>query len=345
VILKDPFRKNLFQMAVEFSRYFLTNRVLAEQYFTKFLYRKGVENPENYVVTKRVSHKSWDLNDPNYVTLLENKHLFEEFFSRHKIKVVRSLAHNKNTLFFRNQDVLQINSFQEFKSFLAPLVTEKSRTKSVFIKPNEKSCGGKGIFKITEEDLRSDKEKMTAVYNEVMKGDFLIQDTVIQHDEINKLNPCCINTIRMDTFTNSNIESRAFSSFIRIGINNAYLDNVSSGGVFCGINFEKGTLKPVVFSNFSHGKGVAYTEHPNTGVKFDGFQIPFYKEARKLAEEAAQLVPQIRLIGWDIAIQPDGPVIIEGNNHPGITYSEISQNGFRNNPVFMELYDEISGLN
>ncbi len=332
-------------MAVELSRYLLTNRDLADQYFRKYLYRKGVENPEDYVLTSRMYYKSWDLNDPNYVTLLDNKHLFEEFFSRQKIKVVRSLAHTKNTLFFRNQDVIQMNSFQEFKSFLAPLITEKSRTKSVFIKPNKESCGGKGIFKITEEDLRSDNEKMTAIYNEVMKGDFLIQNTVIQHDEINKLNPYCINTIRIDTFTNSNIVSRTFSSFIRIGINKAYLDNIASGGVFVGINFETGTLNPMVFSDFAHGKGVAYNEHPNTGVKFDGFQIPFYKEARKLAEEAAQLVPQIRLVGWDIAIQPDGPVIIEGNHHPGLGSSEISQNGFRNNPVFMELYDEINGLN
>jgi len=345
VVIKDPLRKNFFQMAVELSRYLLTNRVLLEQYFPKYLYRKGVENPEDYVLTTRMCYKSWGLNDPNYVTLLDNKHLFEVFFSKHKIKVVRSLAHNKNTLFFRNGAVLQINSFQEFKSFLTPLITEKSRTKSVFIKSNEKSCGGEGVFKITEEDLRSDEEKLTGVYNEVMQGDFLIQDTVIQHDEVNKLNPHCINTIRIDTFTNSNMVSRAFSSFMRIGINKAYLDNISSGGVFVGINFEKGSLNPVVFSDFSHGKGVAYNEHPNTGTKFDGFQIPFYKEARKLAEDAAQYVPQIRLVGWDIAIQPDGPVIIEGNHHPGIGFSEISQKGFRNNPVFMELYSEITSLN
>jgi hypothetical protein len=344
VVVSDPLRKNYLQMVIDLIRYLFTNRALMKQYFPKYLYRKGVENPEDFMITDRINYKSWKLNDPNYITLLDNKQLFESYFSRYQIAVVPNLAYNKNTLFFRNKDFIQINTLQEFSDFISELIAKHSRTRSIFLKPNESSCGGMGIFKITDDTLRSDHTILQKAYQEVVQGDYIFQDAVIQHEEINKINPHCINTIRIDTFTNSDLESRCFSSFMRIGINKAYLDNISSGGVFVGINFQEGTLNPVVFSDFSHGKGVAFDRHPDTGVKFEGFQIPYYKEARQLAEKAAQLVPRIKLIGWDIAIQPEGPVIIEGNHHPGIAFSEVSQKGFRQNPVFMEMYREVASL-
>ena len=36
-----------------------------------------------------------------------------------------------------------------------------------------------------------------------------------------------------------------------------------------------------------------------------------------MCEEAARVVPQMRYIGWDIAITKNGPVMVEGNNLPG----------------------------
>jgi D-alanine-D-alanine ligase-like ATP-grasp enzyme len=77
-------------------------------------------------------------------------------------------------------------------------------------------------------------------------------------------------------------------------------------------------------------------------LKFEKFQIPFYQEAKKLAVEAATRVPQLRVVGWDVAIQADGPILIEGNQLPGLVYSEIAEQGYSNNPVFMELFEEIT---
>jgi hypothetical protein len=33
-----------------------------------------------------------------------------------------------------------------------------------------------------------------------------------------------------------------------------------------------------------------------------------------MVTEAALVVPQVRTVGWDIAITPSGPIIIEGNS-------------------------------
>ena len=60
---------------------------------------------------------------------------------------------------------------------------------------------------------------------------------------------------------------------------------------------------------------IIYTEHPDTHVKIQGYQIPFVREAVKMVLEAAKITPQIRYVGWDVATTPKGPAIIEGNTY------------------------------
>ena len=53
--------------------------------------------------------------------------------------------------------------------------------------------------------------------------------------------------------------------------------------------------------------------HPVTGKLFEGFQMPLWKEACQLATETAYNFLPLRIVGWDIAISPNGPCLIEGN--------------------------------
>jgi hypothetical protein len=53
--------------------------------------------------------------------------------------------------------------------------------------------------------------------------------------------------------------------------------------------------------------------HPKTRVEFSGFQLPFWAKACDLAREVATRFVPVRTIGWDIALTPEGPVVLEGN--------------------------------
>jgi hypothetical protein len=76
---------------------------------------------------------------------------------------------------------------------------------------------------------------------------------------------------------------------------------------------EKGTLLPAIFMG-SHNYGIqALASHPDTGVLFSGFAIPRWHDACALAVSAARQFAPIRTVGWDIAITPTGPVVVEGN--------------------------------
>lgn len=43
-------------------------------------------------------------------------------------------------------------------------------------------------------------------------------------------------------------------------------------------------------------------------------KIPFWEEVSEIVTKAHCLIPNLRYIGWDIAITDDGPVIIEANH-------------------------------
>jgi glutathione synthase/RimK-type ligase-like ATP-grasp enzyme len=343
-VLTDADRKKNSQIFFEYFKSLLTNHIVAEQYFYKFLYHKDVININDYIVTREIQKKSWVLNDPDYISILDNKLLFELYYSDCKLPVVKSIAHNTNRLFFRDNQLILVNSFKEFTGFLSDLLKDVSGAEGLFIKKKEGSAGGRNIYKITKDEIIYEHDKLIEIYNHIIKSSYLIQDIIVQHEEMNRLNSCCVNTIRFDTFTNKQNQSQLFSCFLRIGLKKSCVDNVSSGGAYIGVDINTGILSTDALTDFTHGKGKTYHVHPENNVKFVGFQIPFYKEAKELVLEAANRLPHIRVVGWDIAIMPDGPVLVEGNELPGIVFSEISQKGFKNNPVFLELYQELKAI-
>ena len=103
-----------------------------------------------------------------------------------------------------------------------------------------------------------------------------IEEYVIQDERWGKLCPHSVNTIRVMTRI---IDGKAelFYAAARIGNGKAVVDNFHQGGVGVRIDTEKGIL----FGN-ALSKDLEEVEvHPATGVKFDGFEIPYWEEIKK----------------------------------------------------------------
>ena len=75
--------------------------------------------------------------------------------------------------------------------------------------------------------------------------------------------------------------------------------------------------------------GTSTQEHPDTQIKFKGFEIPFYKEAEALAIKLHHYLYRCHSIGWDIAITEKGPVFIEGNGWWEISMPQAVHGGLR----------------
>jgi hypothetical protein len=64
--------------------------------------------------------------------------------------------------------------------------------------------------------------------------------------------------------------------------------------------------------------------HPDSGEAFHGIKLPFRQETFSLLKGIAILFPGCEIIGWDIALTPDGPVIVEGNWNAGLRFPQMS---------------------
>ena len=60
-----------------------------------------------------------------------------------------------------------------------------------------------------------------------------------------------------------------------------------------------------------------YENHPATGTPIKGFQFSDWDKAVAMVSEAAQVIPQVGYVGWDVCFTPNGPCLVEGNPFPG----------------------------
>ena len=141
----------------------------------------------------------------------------------------------------------------------------------------------------------------------------IVQNVIEQHEALRAFGTKCVNTIRAVTIQGKSGKISVFSAFLRLGATkDSFVDNRAKGGLGVGIDLETGKLQKY---GFPHDQfGVKQEEHPLSGVKFDGYQLPYWKEVVELICAAHSQFYEIQSIGWDVVLTPDGPVLLEGND-------------------------------
>lgn len=223
-------------------------------------------------------------NDPEYGEIFDNKARFAQQF-----------------LPFMRRDILDLNGAraEELGRFV--------QKHPVFIaKPADGMCG-KGIEKL---DARAFETDELYRYLEDKKL-LLLEECVSQHPKLERLYPDSVNTCRVITLNNKD-SVRVIAAYLRIG-NGSHVDNFNSGGMVVPVNEKTGTIEhPAVDKT-----GRKFYVHPKTRVKIAGLNVPLWDKVMSLACSVAQVVPQVGLVGWDIAVRDRDVLLIEGNNFPG----------------------------
>ena len=305
-------------------------------YYFKYLYRKNVTNYLDYVSFKEqlklVEHRS--VQNPEYVALINNKLYFALFSEKTSLKMPKLLSYNFGPVFFYDGQIQHISDKNRLIAFFNQLL-ELHNKDGVFFRPIS-SCGGKGCFKITKENIAND---LRDSYENLVKGNFVHTEVIGQHKKINEIHGKSINTIRIVTLVTSGGEIVVVSALMRFGVGDSVVDNGTYGGFFVGANMDNGTLKAKGHFLAEYGGGEIFV-HPDSKFKFKGFQIPYFQEACKSVTDAAKVIPN-RLIGWDVAITPNGPIIIETNAWPHIPMSDIAYGGLLKNKHIKNLLLEL----
>lgn len=178
-------------------------------------------------------------------------------------------------------------------------------------------------FTVNEKEMS--KENLRTIFS---TGKYILQEKVEnQHPSINALHPYAINTIRLITIRTKNDEYVIIPPVLRVGTGTSSVDNWAKGGLSIGIDTTTNTLREFGFRKPTYGG--KYTTHPDTGIKFLGYPIPYMQEAISTAIELHKHLPSLSSIGWDIAITNDGPVFIEGNDNWEISLMEACSHGLK----------------
>lgn len=179
-----------------------------------------------------------------------------------------------------------------------------STGKEMVIKANASSGGGNTLVFVKDKTLK-EVEKILTTY----RSDYTVQESVIQHPTLAALNQSTVNTIRLTTFL-LNGEVVPLGALIKIGNANVRVDGYKHDGRMMGIDMETGrTLNWILDSKYNRDSVLP----SGVDVSDNGIEIPFFKDLVKMAINCHYEVSKIRMIGWDIAVDENGPIIIEAN--------------------------------
>lgn len=257
--------------------------------------------------------------------LWENKNKSDLFFLIDNVKFVKSVNDQSYIPILRDKRILLKRMEKGFphRDFI-DIENETYDNFVLFVKKNPKfvvkpvdEAGGRGIeiYDSLMENLNL-KDLYIKLKNEKR---VLVEEYIQQHESINKIYPSVLNSIRIHTIRVQNISEIILPVSIRFG-SKAYSKGSETktdfdGGITVEINLETGMLYKTGY-HIETEKTSLLEEHPDTKAIFGNCTIPFMKELKTLVLKASELVPELNFIGWDIAITPKGPIIIEGNGAP-----------------------------
>ena len=148
---------------------------------------------------------------------------------------------------------------------------------------------------------------------------YIVQPAIEQHEQLQRLSPKAVCSLRIFTFLNGDGEVRVKYTALRFGLGSSRVTNTSSGGGSCFIN-SNGTL-----DKRAHNKlGIKIGDrHPDNGVLFESVRVPNYRAMVDKCKKCHERFPYVRFIGWDVAVnRPGEPVLLEWNSEPGFWKAE-----------------------
>ena len=256
-------------------------------YYWFGFYELNAEHIKTFV-THRLSQKMQKVNNnPNFEIYFDNKKLLCEKFKE----------------FMKRKCVFNKDCTEEVVSEFGD---------KVIYKPIEGSMA-QGIIVVKTKD-RTRKE--LAAYLQSLP-DGMVEEWITQHRLVSEFNPNAVNIVRVVTARNK--EKFAYLAATFAVANDKEVTNASANAMFANIDIETGE----VISNACDYDENIYEFQPNTGVKFKGFVIPFWNEVLSLVKKASTVIPEVGYVGWDVAITPNGPIIVEGNNCPGYEWMQV----------------------
>ena len=255
-----------------------------------------------------------DRERAKYFTMFRFERFIKKVNTGDKKLFISKIRFNERFAPYLRRDWLDMSkaSFEEFCDFVR-------RHGELMLKATELSCG-KGIRRY----VYTEGDDLRALYD--ANRDTLAEEFLHQHSELAAFNADSVNVPRLNTMLDAQGEPHLFTAFLRTGVSDVVVDNLYAGGIAAHIDPETGITDTPAIDN----RGNEYLCHPRSGKPFPGFRVPRWDEAVALVLQAAREVPDMRYIGWDVAVTEEGVCLIEGNDRADICVRQyVDRHGWR----------------
>lgn len=259
-------------------------------------------------------------HDPDF-PLAEGKIRLNEFFISRGIDTPKMVATGKKGALYSGEGNQM--TFRDFMEQIRGSVGSK-----FFVKPDN-GRGGKGIFMILKEksNLYINEKRLTSkLFSSLTEGnDFIVQEAIVQRKDFSSFYPGAVNTLRVITQYTGN--KPAISAVVlRLGRKGAFIDNSTNGGISIGVDVTTGMLAKYAFTEHTTER---FDMHPETRFRFEGYVIKGWTEITRRILEFSEKAPELRDVGWDIAVLENCIMAIEVNLNYGLDHLQCCIGGMR----------------
>lgn len=308
-------RKRIKTIWYEQMRHVFKYGQINAQYFEYGIDRVGI-NDDDYLDLRQYMYrrdKSNDAKPYNTLCLVRNKKLFAIYGKYYGFPVWDSIG------------VMQKGVIIEDNGAKHEIIDILKTHKNIFIKPIDGKKGS-GIFRIQYDESTYSLNYKTIEVEELCKtlkeaslsDSYLVQDLFIQNKILSTLYDKSVNTLRIVTVNPKHSENVndvvLVAAILRIGANGSVVDSHSQGGLEVAVN-KDGKLDKYAY--YKPGFGTKVVSHPNSGVIFEGYQLPFYNEAVEVCRSFHAKLNKLHHIGWDVIFSEKGVHLFEANDSTG----------------------------
>lgn len=253
------------------------------------------------------------VNDPQKSAIFDSKWNTSKVFHKY---------YGREVIFLTNNASLGSEDFTKFVN----------RHKSFIVKPDSEASGrGINILKVC--DINDAIAQIKNNYGETFKN-LVFEELVDQDDRMGRFHENSVNTVRVRSFRfDDRVEILPCN--MRIGQGGAIVDNTGKGGISIALD-SSGVAIAACDESGKH-----YEVHPDSNLPIVGFKVPDWDLLINLVKELAHVVPEVRYVGWDLALSKTGWVLIEGNDKSMfVGIQKTTQKGYR--PEVLRILSEMN---
>jgi len=145
---------------------------------------------------------------------------------------------------------------------------------------------------------------------------FVVQVALRNHPGLQGVTNGALATVRLMTVRDGHAIAQPLLAVLRMPVGQAVADNFVLGGLAAPIDLDSGTCGEALTKRGDYPLD-SVTTHPDSGSTIQGLRIPCWAACVRLACLAHdRLQAEVAVIGWDVAVLADGPVLVEANYLP-----------------------------